>query len=79
MPNKVSSLCELLPFTQSFNNNDFISYSYRLLQTNTDGHIMKFLAVLICGLVLLLCGTSALPYGGLFNRFNPEVFKNMED
>lgn len=40
-------------------------------------HMMKFPALWICGLLLLVGGKGARAWGGLFNRFSPEMLSNM--
>lgn len=39
--------------------------------------MMKFPALWICGLLLLVGGKGARAWGGLFNRFSPEMLSNM--
>lgn len=38
---------------------------------------MKFPALWLCGLLLLVGGKGARAWGGLFNRFSPEMLSNM--
>jgi len=38
---------------------------------------MKFPALWICGLLVLVGGRTVQAWGGLFNRFSPEMLSNM--
>lgn len=39
--------------------------------------MMKFPALWICGFLLLVGGKGVRAWGGLFNRFSPEMLSNM--
>ena len=79
---RITTRCEQILTSRIFNNPPFRNLHksdlFSLCVTDYyHYHMMKFPALWICGLLLLVGGKGAHAWGGLFNRFSPEMLSNM--